>query len=55
MFLCANCLSICLVFFLFLCVWVGGGWVGLCVCVCVQITPEPMNRSLLKKLWVGPD
>ena len=38
MFLCANCLSICLGF-----------------CVCVWITPELMNRSLLKNLWVGPD
>ena len=52
MFLCANCLSICLFFFVFLCVC-GCGCV--CVCVCVQITPEPMNRSLIKNLWVGPD
>ena len=25
------------------------------MCVCIQITPEPINRSLLKNLWVGPD
>ena len=53
MFLCANCLSICLLLFFYVCVCVcvggGGGGGG------VQITPEPMNRSLFKKLWVGPD
>ena len=43
MFLCDNCLPICLGFFLFF------------VCVFVSITPKPMNRSLLKNLWVGSD
>ena len=45
MFLCANCLPICL----------GGFFLCVCVCVCVKITPELMNRSFLKNLWVGPD
>ena len=42
MFLCANCLIVNVNFFFFL-------------CVCVSITPELMNKSLFKNLWVGPD
>ena len=55
MFLCANCLSICLVFFCFcVCVGVGGGW-G-CVCVCVfRLLQNQWTDLYLKKLWVGPD